>query len=232
MSNGPTPVFYQCDRNSTCGCGSTPVVLTPSRIVGGEEALDYSWPMVVSLRFRNADEHDCGGTILSESYILTAAHCLRGYESGLVSDVTIAAGMTNLLDWKQIQRSVDRVYLHPRYSSFFGNYRNDIAVLHLNQSLPIESTLFLTKSCIHRVDPPALGSQYIKNGTRLTVIGWGTTQSGVSYTPDTLRQVELFAIDNEEPGCARSIQDPELQFCAGLVEGGKGTDTLHSRQFS
>ena len=229
--NGQPSVFYQCDRNSTCGCGSTPVVLSQSRIVGGEEAIAHSWPMVVSLRFRTPDPHDCGATILSESYILTAAHCLQGYSSGPVSDVTIVAGTTNLLDSRRIQRSVDRVHIHPGYINSFGNYRNDIALLHLNQSLPIESTLFLTKSCIHRINPPTVSSQYIKNATRLTVIGWGTTQAGLVYTPDTLRQVEVFAIDNNNPACLKSIQNPELQFCAGIYEGGKGTDTLDQSRF-
>lgn len=45
-----------------------------SRILGGEEAERDATPHAVSLRIDNA--HVCGATILSETKLLTAAHCL------------------------------------------------------------------------------------------------------------------------------------------------------------
>ncbi len=216
------PVFYPCNRTSTCGCGVVPVVLTPSRIVGGENALGYSWPMIVSLRLFDEDSHWCGGSILSDSYILTAAHCLYEYVSNPPVDLTIAVGMTNLSDPKQIRRTVDHIYIHPNYTGEEDSFRHDIAVLHLNQSLTTESNPFLTKTCIHRVNPPTLNNQYIRNGTRLTVIGWGTRQPDVSDGPTILQQVEVYAIDFNDSICRGAMKDTEIQFCAGLAEGGKG----------
>jgi secreted trypsin-like serine protease len=215
-------IIYQCNKTSSCGCGAIPVVLTPTRIVGGENAIDYSWPMVVSIRWLDVNQHWCGGTIVSNSYILTAAHCLVGYISNPPIDVTIAAGVTNREDPRQIRRSVDQIFIYPNYTGVKDGYRHDIALMHVNKSFTVDENPFLTKTCIHRVDPPILNNQYIKNGTDLVVIGWGTNKFGATYSPEILQQAEVYAIDNEHPACAASMNDSETQFCAGLLEGGKG----------
>ena len=44
-----------------------------TRIVGGTEAMPYDWPWQISLLIDGA--HNCGGTIISSNFILTAAHC-------------------------------------------------------------------------------------------------------------------------------------------------------------
>jgi hypothetical protein len=112
--------------------------------------------------------------------------------------------------------------MHPSYTSMPGDYRHDIALLHIDQPFIFTPNSNLTKTCIHRVDPPLSTNQYPKNGTRLSVIGWGTLWFGGRDLPDILQQAEVFTIDNEESRCVNSINNTELQFCAGLVEGGKG----------
>lgn len=218
-----TPLLYECDKNSSCGCGRIPVLLTSSRIIGGEEALKHSWPMMVSLRtFPDQSRHTCGGTILSNEHILTAAHCLIGYSTGPNSEISIVTGITNLLDRKQVRRHVDYIHIHPNFSLFDYDYRNDIAILHLNEALPLQTSRFMTKTCLPSVINPTSNGYSIRNGTPLVVIGWGATHTGLYNTPHDLRQVEVYAIDNSHTACQESIFDIELQFCAGLFEGGKG----------
>ena len=50
------------------------------RIVGGMEADKWEFPWLVSLQLKEngVNEHYCGGSIISDNYILTAAHCVYG----------------------------------------------------------------------------------------------------------------------------------------------------------
>ncbi|CAF0854945.1 unnamed protein product [Adineta ricciae] len=215
------PISYPCNRSATCGCGPVSVSLTPPRIVGGENALSYSWPMMVSIRFSFPARHWCGGSILSDSYILTAAHCLSLYVLNPPANITISASLTNLSDPNQILRRVDHIYIHPEYIGHQDNYRHDIAVLHLNESLAIENHSLLTRTCVHRVEPPALSKDYIKTGTPLAVIGWGRARPNSPFESTILQQVEVYAIDNDDPVCQDITNNTEIQFCAGLHRGGK-----------
>ncbi len=216
------PEVYRCNHTLTCGCGSVPVVLTPARIVGGEKVVEYSWPMMVSLRFPSENNHWCGGTILSKSYILTAAHCLSGFVENLLEALSISVGMTNLTDIKQIRRSVDHIYIHPNYIGAEDGGRHDIALVHIDPPLTMGNNLFVTKTCIHPLSSTISNDQYIKNGTRLTVIGWGAMDSIGITRAKLLQQVEVYAIDNDDPICKATVDDSQTQFCAGLHEGGKG----------
>lgn len=56
--------------NQTCTCG----VKTVDRIVGGQPALPYEWPWQVGLA--TAGSLFCGGSLISNQYVLTAAHCV------------------------------------------------------------------------------------------------------------------------------------------------------------
>ncbi|CAF0725050.1 unnamed protein product [Rotaria sp. Silwood1] len=217
----PTPISYACNKTSSCGCGKADVVLTSSRIVGGENAIEGSWPMIVSLRLNGTNDHSCGGTILSNSYILTAAHCFRRISIENPTGITIAAGMTNRSDPLKVIRNVDRIYLHPNYTGIPNDYRHDIALLHIEHPFVFETNSSLTKTCIHRIDPPISQTQYPKNATRLAIIGWGVLLHGTLYVPEILQQAQVFAIDDQNPICSSSINNTELEFCAGLFDGGK-----------
>ena len=216
------PELYRCNHTLTCGCGAIPVVLSPARIIGGEDAVDYSWPMMASLRWPYEDVHQCGGTILSNSFILTAAHCLYGLESNPPTHLTISVGLTRLNDGRQIRRTADQIYIHPNYTGLNDDYRYDIALIRINESLPMRNNLFLTKSCIHPLGSMVSNEENIKNGTRLTTIGWGRTDPLRPARSHVLQQVEVYAINHTDPICVSALTDFQSEFCAGLHEGGKG----------
>lgn len=50
------------------------------KIVGGNEAKPHEFPFVVGIQMTYSSEKLgwCGGALLSEKFILTAAHCLKG----------------------------------------------------------------------------------------------------------------------------------------------------------
>jgi len=51
---------------------------TGDRIVNGVIADKHNWPFIVSLNFHHQDcTHECGGSILNDQWIVTAAHCCK-----------------------------------------------------------------------------------------------------------------------------------------------------------
>jgi hypothetical protein len=215
---------YTCDKNTVpCGCGRTTVGIN-ARIVNGENSIPDSWPMMVSLRKGHAPlVHSCGGTILSESYILTAAHCANDITTGItVENMTIAAGVYNLSQSDQIIRQVDKIIIHPLWKELRREIQYDIAILHLAEPLDLTPNSSISRTCL----PPRQNSreeimQYPLNGTKLVTIGWGSLET-FGIDPDILQQVTVSSIHHFDKICANTIRDPSIQFCAGLYQGGKG----------
>ena len=115
---------YSCNASASCGCSMNPAVV--SRIIGGEAANSSTWGWTVSL-FINGTNYTklCGGSIISDSWVITAAHCVSGYIS---SQVIACAGSTLLWTGTQI-RVVRNIIMHPNYNS--PPFANDIALLQL-----------------------------------------------------------------------------------------------------
>jgi secreted trypsin-like serine protease len=212
---------------ATCGCGQQDVDFTTGRIVGGEEAVPNSWSMIVSIRLSGLDDHSCSGTILNSSFILTAAHCV-GYESlTLPKGVTIAGGMHNRSDPRQIIRHVDRIYVHPLWDSNADDRKHDIAILHLSRPLELDSVTSIARTCVTQINISISTSEYPTNNSELVVIGWGTTQQGSDNLSENLKQLKLFAFAADDPACKNVINDPDVQFCAGRHDSNQGhSDSL------
>lgn len=222
-TRAPRPPPYTCDRNLKCGCSKNNVELTKSRIVGGEEAIDDSWTMIVYLR-DDSREVFCSGTILSESFILTAAHCVRSYSFICPSNLWIVAGVTNRSDSRQISRKVNQIYLHPNYNASSSERRNDIAILRLNDPLVLDNERQITRTCINPLSTLIPVTEYPQAGTRLAIAGWGSLRYSSTYLPEILQQAEVFMVDNNNSLCRNLTYFQEGQMCAGLSEGGKGSD--------
>ena len=113
--------LYSCDSSVTCGCSSNAAAV--NRIAGGEASANGTWGWAVSLSIRGNDR--CGGSIISSSWILTAARCVSDVSA---SQVTVSAGSTKV--WMGTQtRDTSRIVVHPGYNSDSNLY--DIALLQL-----------------------------------------------------------------------------------------------------
>lgn len=183
---------------------------TQARIVGGETAQPHSWPWVVSLRWRFFG-HTCGGSLINDEWVLTAAHCL----SILPPEIHIGVH-DETLPSPQI-RTVDKIIKHPDYVPA-PKFLNDIALLHMSTPVNLtEKENFISISCLPSKD---VGLYYPSEATRLAVIGWGALGS-TSPRPTQLRQVRVKTLANDDWRCTRAMFDSNRQFCAMVDGGGK-----------
>ncbi|CAF1059349.1 unnamed protein product [Adineta steineri] len=200
---------YSCDSKAPCGCSQFPVV-TNARILNGENAGRNILSWAVSLQIhKNGGSYRCGGTIIDELYIMTAAHCVESIRNP--SDISVYAGSLDVYDG--VARSASEIHLHPYYDEV--RHRNDITLLKLDRALDLSSN-DLAKICLPSA--VATSEEYPIAGTSLLAAGWGDKWShGPSST--TLQQVTIQAVGAQTTYCQHIIEDPTVQFCAGTMPG-------------
>ena len=169
--------------------------------------------MVVSLRYNflpdgNFLRHACGGTILTDSYILTAASCLEGIQGDIkTANVTIAAGIHRRSQPRQIIRKVDGILIHPNWTGVWNSDYN-IALLHLSEPLHLQMNHLITRTCLSsQLNNLEKLKQYPPVNTTLAVVGWGRTNP-YGDDSDILRQIIVFSIDSNNTKCIDKIIDP------------------------
>ncbi|XP_055537129.1 chymotrypsin-1-like [Wyeomyia smithii] len=137
------------------------------RIIKGTKVSIEDFPYIVSLR--NNNQHSCGGSILSENWIMTAAHCVKYAE---ISKLSIQAGRTKVS--KRVDLSVygvKQVILHPQYDEK-NSWQNDIALLKLTEPLQLSDS-------VRPVRLPAVCYEVTGPDLNAVVVGWGVTRRGV-----------------------------------------------------
>jgi len=119
----------------------------------------------------------CGGSILSEWYILTAAHCVS---TATPTNEQVSVGSLRYGSTAPQVRRVVRATRHPSYSA--SNIDYDVAILELNQALVMGNNVRPVKLETSNSQPAA--------GEIATVTGWGTTSEGGSIS-QVLREVQI-----------------------------------------
>jgi hypothetical protein len=176
--------------------------------------------MIVSIRLNNQNKHSCSGSILSESYILTSASCIANASS---FGITIVAGIHNHSEDNGIYRKVDRIFFHPDYIGLENSTANDIAILHISQTLNFDDNLFINQICLPKKSELLPDSIYGPlPGTPLVVIGWGLMNCENKTEQQLLQQIQVYSINDSEKNCYILNQHRDLQFCAGLSEENTG----------
>ena len=159
------------------------------KVLGGSDTDISLYPWQVFLVSGN---NLCGGTIIEDKWILTAAHCvfdIRGREIS-ASNMQVIAGTTNPFDSAQgVVHYVKDVIIHKDYSVVKLDY--DIALLELQEEIWLdnaEPVSFITAedSSLGAADP----------GVLATLTGWGSVQVDPEVFPETLQQVQLPIVSN------------------------------------
>ncbi|XP_072477009.1 transmembrane protease serine 11D [Notamacropus eugenii] len=188
-------------------CGSSPELMTLSfeRIIQGTQAGAGDWPWQASLQLNNA--HHCGAILISNAWLLTAAHCFRTVRDPRQWSVTFGY----LLSSPERRVNVRRIIIHPNYIS--ETHENDIALVELN------SEVSFTRN-IHRICLPA-ANENIPVGATVYVTGWGSLQPGGSSV-NVLRQGAVQIISNADCNAPESYNGlvTSGMICAGRQGGG------------
>ncbi|KAM9201943.1 mast cell protease 8-like [Dugong dugon] len=176
----------------------------PSRafivIKGGTEATPHSRPYMASITAseNNHSWKACGGFLVREDYVLTAAHC---YERNM----TVTLGAHNIQKKENMQQviSVLQAFPHPEFSRDLK--LNDIMLLKLKHKAQLNTavkTIALPQS-----------QDWVRPEQVCSVAGWGLTESGSSSA--ILKEVDLEVQNKQECKQIFSHYDDTTQLCVG-----------------
>ncbi|XP_007477559.2 chymotrypsinogen B-like [Monodelphis domestica] len=184
------------------GCGVPaiePMLSGLARIVNGEDAVPGSWPWQVSLQ--RGGSHFCGGSLISENWVVTAAHC------GVKTTDKVIAGEFNLgSDDDDIQvLQIAEVFKNKKFNMI--TVSDDIALLKLASPARLVETV--SPVCL----PSA--SDNFPEGTTCVTTGWGKTKYNAFRVPDKLQQAALPLVSTEKCKEFWGSKIKDTMICAG-----------------
>lgn len=180
------------------------LVRPESRIVGGTDAPQASAPYQVSI-MNTFGEHVCGGSIISDEWILTAAHCLEWP----IQYLKIVTG-SNDYTKPGAEYLVDAAKKHCEHDK--PAYHNDIALIHTATRISFDE----------RTQPIKLATKDsgLKAGDKVTLTGWGSVKAWGRYATQ-LQTIDLAYV--EHASCEKSVRNAnwlgEGHICTYTKEG-------------
>ncbi|KAM9243654.1 neutrophil elastase [Dugong dugon] len=157
-----------------------------SEIVGGRPAQPHAWPFMVSLQRRG--DHFCGATLITRSFVMSAAHCVNDLN---FRSIQVVLGAHNL---RRRERTRQIFAIQRVFENDFDpiSLQNDIVILQLNGTATLNVNVQVARL-------PAQG-RGVGNGVQCLAMGWG--QLGMNRpSPSVLQQLNVTVVTSR---CRRS----------------------------
>ncbi|EGW08986.1 trypsin-4 [Cricetulus griseus] len=173
------------------------------KIIGGYNCPRNSLPYQVSLN--DGTGHQCGGSLISDQWVLSAAHCYKGRKL----QVRLGEHNIKVLEGGEQFIDAEKIIRHPKYNDKTAD--NDIMLIKLKSPAARSSqvsTISLPTSC------PVTGTQCL-------VSGWGNTVNFGGKYPAILQCLEAPVLSDTSCKSSYPGQITSSMFCLGFLEGGK-----------
>ncbi|ARZ67448.1 serine protease [Streptomyces albireticuli] len=191
-------------------------------VVGGQSvrAAEAPWAVALASRQRFGPARSgqfCGGAVVGQRTVLTAAHCLSrevlGTDVTEAKDLRVIYGRDDLRGVSGSELELRATWVNPDFDT--ETNEGDLAVLTLKDPLPHDSAIALAQA----------GDAVYRTGTPTAVYGWGDMFGNGTYS-ETLRAAGLVVMDDAQcerayPGSAEGVYRRATMLCAGLPAGGR-----------
>lgn len=181
-----------------------------SRIVGGEDVSPVGkYPWQGSLQsFTNF--HSCGAVVISNKYVLTAAHCVISQSPSTRKVVLGMHDKDTRLQGNPTDYSIEVINNHPEYAPgpAGGYWANDVAVL------TIQGTIDLSDPFVGTVGMADENSPDFSDNEECVISGWGRIYGG-GPSPNILQEANIDVLSPAECRANRPGQIYDYHICVG-----------------
>ncbi|NXO03798.1 CTRL protease, partial [Rhinopomastus cyanomelas] len=193
-----------CPHPTGCGVPTiSPVVEYSERIINGQNAVPGSWPWQVSLQTRTGS-HFCGGSLINEYWVVTAAHCnFNPYAHVVVLGEYDRSSSAETIQVKTVTQAITNPNWNP------NTFNNDITLLRL--STPAQLGPRVSPICL------APANLYLPANTQCVTTGWGRVSPNSQSLPALLQQVTLPIISQSQCMQYWGNRITSSMLCAGGV---------------
>ncbi|CAH0547453.1 unnamed protein product [Brassicogethes aeneus] len=207
----------QCGTRHSQGINGR--IKNPVYVDGDSEFGEYPWQVAILKKDPKESVYVCGGTLIDNLHIITAAHCVKSYTG---FDLRVRLGEWDVNHdvefYPYIERDIITVTVHPEF--YAGTLYNDLAILRMDKPVDWSKYPHISPACL-----PNPHDDY--TGTRCWTTGWGKDAFGdFGKYQNILKEVDVPVVN--QGVCQRQMQQTRLGYdfqlhpgfiCAGGEEG-------------